>query len=334
MDFSKPDNARKINSLKVLSALKKRSLSRAELSKELKINKVSISEIADSLIKEGLIEESEKKATLGRPAINLKIREKSGRVVALEIRRSNIGLSVSDLSGSVLRYDRFPKDENWEKTLSSAIERFTKDSRLYGLAIISQDNERLSISDRKVYTQPSIAEARGEMERVDRNWDKTLFISWSDSIEAAYYDKDFFVSKTFSNFRITKEETLGDIASGIELRKKANAKNLVKLASDSAFMERAAMALSYASLSAVELIGAEKVVITGELSQLDDSLYEKMNSRLSAMLPEERKSVKIYRGSLGERGRREGLGIIALDSFFYHSDLLRLLNLAEREILP
>ena len=55
MDFSRPDNARKINRLKVLDALRKRDMSRAELSRELVINKVSVSEITDSLIKEGFV---------------------------------------------------------------------------------------------------------------------------------------------------------------------------------------------------------------------------------------------------------------------------------------
>lgn len=81
MDFSRPDNARKINRLKVLNALRKGDLSRAELSREIVLNKVSISEITDALIKEGLIESGMKDmSTQGRPSTKLSIAKKNGRV--------------------------------------------------------------------------------------------------------------------------------------------------------------------------------------------------------------------------------------------------------------
>ena len=53
MDFSRPDNARTINRLKVLSELRKGECSRAELSRRLGINKVSIGEIIDRMLEEG-----------------------------------------------------------------------------------------------------------------------------------------------------------------------------------------------------------------------------------------------------------------------------------------
>ena len=61
MDFSRPDNARAINRLKVLSAIREHEvMTRAELSRLLLINKVSISEIVDNLIKQDLVKEGEK----------------------------------------------------------------------------------------------------------------------------------------------------------------------------------------------------------------------------------------------------------------------------------
>ena len=79
MDFSRPDNARRINRLKVLSELRKGTCSKAELSRRLDINKVSIGEICDKMIKEGLIEETGREQTAqGRPGTLLSINSKAG----------------------------------------------------------------------------------------------------------------------------------------------------------------------------------------------------------------------------------------------------------------
>ena len=88
MDFSRPDNARLINKLKVLSFIREnKNVSRAELSRELLINKVSISEIVDSLIKEGLVKECGLLSLpSGRPSTLLDIDVKSGKVIALAIK--------------------------------------------------------------------------------------------------------------------------------------------------------------------------------------------------------------------------------------------------------
>ena len=57
MDFSRPDNARAINRLKVLSELRTGECSRAELSRRLGINKVSIGDMIQDMIAEGLVTE-------------------------------------------------------------------------------------------------------------------------------------------------------------------------------------------------------------------------------------------------------------------------------------
>lgn len=337
MDFSRPDNARKINRLKVLSSLREKPKSRAELSKELNINKVSISEIADSLIKEGLIEESEKKATLGRPAIELRIREKSGRVVVAEVRKSNIGLSISDLKGNILRYERFPKDDEYISTIKSNIERLSQGAKLYGISTISKDSTKLSLGYDEISISPSIAEARAEMEKDKRDWNKTLFVSWSDSIEACFYDHYFFLSKTFPHVKVAISEKcscglngcLEAVASGWALRERIKTNNLMQLAERTNDMIEPSRTLAYAIANAIQIFDAKRAVITGELSTVSDEIYEIMNSDLRSFLPEGEKERSIIKGSSGERGRREGAGIMALDSFFYHSDVLSHLKAIE-----
>ena len=97
MDFSRPDNARKINRLKVLDALRKKDMSRAELSRELLINKVSVSEITDALIKEGFVYSGPlDNNTQGRPATILSIEKNGGRVFSFIFSYSNVVASASD----------------------------------------------------------------------------------------------------------------------------------------------------------------------------------------------------------------------------------------------
>ena len=98
MDFSKPDNARTINRLRVLSELRKGQASKAELSRKLGINKVSIGEMTDKMIAEGLIEEGDKDfSSPGRPGRLLSINKDKGRVFAFCVSKRAVSVSVSAL---------------------------------------------------------------------------------------------------------------------------------------------------------------------------------------------------------------------------------------------
>ena len=79
----------------------------------------------------------------------------------------------------------------------------------------------------------------------------------------------------------------------------------------------------------MQAIGAEKVVITGELSSLPESIYSSINDNLKMALPPERECVTVYKSTHGEAAALEGAGIIALDEFFYHSALLNKLKSIE-----
>ena len=206
MDFSRPDNARKINKLKVLNALRRGSLSRAELSRELIINKVSISEITDSLIKDGLIESGEKDmSTSGRPSTKLSIKKNGGRVFSFVFSQSTVTAAASNLIGQVLRFERFPKDENMINQIASFINKMTADNPIvYGVTIVSENKDEVPSSAFPwpvTYSSHVISQAKAEEEYTKR--EKCLYVSWSDSIEAAYKNEILFSIPTFGHMKVT-----------------------------------------------------------------------------------------------------------------------------------
>ena len=190
MDFSRPDNARLINRLKILSAIReKENMTRAELSREILINKVSISEIVDSLIKEGLVRESGK-LTLdsGRPATLLDIDVRAGKVIGLVIREKGCLIAASDLKGKILRLERFPRGEDEEslkRNLSASLERILRNEnvKIYGAVIVS-DEDNLDLSSSLPFPSIKIssikAQALAEKRRCSDDLEKMLFIMVSE----------------------------------------------------------------------------------------------------------------------------------------------------------
>lgn len=341
MDFSRPDNARKINRLKVLGALRKEDLSRAELSRELLINKVSISEITDSLLKDGLIESAAiDNATSGRPATKLTIAKKKGRVFSFLFTKNTVTASAANLLGQVLRFERFPYDENTVSTIASFINKMTTDDpNIFGVSIITEDQSQIP-SDAfpwpVVYTTKAEAQARAELE-ADSSLEKCLFISWSDSIEAAYEDKFLHSIPTFGHMKVTKGikctcggiGCLNAVASGIVLKERTGFTQYRKLLTEEKgilAIDDCGKGMTFAIAEAVQAIGAEKVMFTGELSGMSEDLYASMNDELKMSLPPSRSELKIQKSQKGDNGLLEGASLIALDEFFYHKEILRQLE--------
>ena len=165
MDFSRPDNARRINRLKVLSELRKGTCSKAELSRRLDINKVSIGEICDKMIKEGLIEETGREQTAqGRPGTLLSINSKAGRVFSIEEGRKAFSVAVSDLQGRILRYERLPKGESFQDDIQKLIRKMSAgDAVIYGAAIASDYNTMIELPFPSVRISRAEAEAEAEV---------------------------------------------------------------------------------------------------------------------------------------------------------------------------
>ncbi len=337
MDFSRPDNARTINRLKVLSVLRKGSSSRAELSRTLGINKVSVGEIISSLIKDGLITEGEKDFSApGRPATKISVAKDAGRVFAFEVKPRSVSVSVSDLTGRILRFEQIPKaGEEWKENTAKAVERMKGDgrARIYGSALVSvSDDIPSAIPEPVIRIPPAIAEAAAEEAKLGP-LEGMLFLSWSYSLDAAVRKGDLIPLPHLPHMRVQREGAcrcggrgcLEAAAGGSALAEKTGIptiRELVRKGAESDAVKGAIKSLAMALSEAVQALSASSVMLTGEMSALPDSSYAYLQSLLLQMLPPDRQDVTVYRATAGDKGAREGAAAIALDAFFYSRPLL------------
>lgn len=342
MDFSKPDNARQINRLKILNVLRRERLSRAELSRELLISKVSISEIVDSLIKDGLVENAELyRSTTGRPATKLQINKNAGRAFAVEIRKSNISVSISDMLGRPMRFERFPRTDNMWEDIESTINKLALGNRIYGVCfVLSEELEFPKLPFNYTMATAAEAQAIAEINAAATTMEDFYFVSWGDNIEANYYHHGLIAIDTFAHIRVAKDipcscggnGCLNAVASGEYIKGRTGLSSYKEIVNTKEVLD-STKNMAFALSEAVQATGAKAVMLTGELSMLPDEAYANMQTRLSMLLPPDRDQVFIYRSQCGDRGNREGAGIIALDRFFYHPNLIDSLNMLEKEII-
>ena len=132
LNFSKPENARYINRLKVVNALRTKSgLSRAQLAKEININKVSMGEIVQDLVDEGVIVEGVKQESAkGRPGTCLSLNESHASAIGVDISTRVITITLFSLLGTPIRMERYPSsdftcDTDYFDTINAAVEKFT-----------------------------------------------------------------------------------------------------------------------------------------------------------------------------------------------------------------
>ena len=340
MDFSKPENARKINRLKVLYALRRQPCSRADLSRRLGINKVSISEIADSLIREGLIREGCKDTTKqGRPSTILSIAKEHGRAFSIEILPRKVTVSASNLEGQVLRFMQFPRTESiWDDVRRTIEKLSSNDVRNYGAAVIT--DEGLSIPEGIlgfpfIIMPSAMAEAKAEMSHAYEELSSTLFLSWSDSIGAAYSENGTLHSlPTFAHMRVRNDGIctcggtgcLEECAAISSLREKSGLDSRALL---SASVKEPLAAIAFAITEAVQVLGVHNAMITGDMSQMKAENYAYLQERIASKLPPSRSDFIVFRSQCGEAAAREGGAIAALERFFYSSELLRMLDAIE-----
>ena len=336
MDFSRPDNARKINRLKVLDALRKRDMSRAELSRELVINKVSVSEITDSLIKEGFVVSGAlDNTTQGRPATILSIEKNGGRVFSFIFSKLNVVASASDLKGNVLRYERFPNDDSLGEYIGSFITKMTQDDpRVFGVTVIGNEKD----IPREVFPWPVVyktraeAQAKGEMEGRE-DLDDTLFVSWGDEIEAAWPEGGMLSIPSFGHIKVTKgikcscggDGCLSAVASGRAIKETTGINQYRRLLTEEKGLlaiDDISSAMAFAFSEAVQATGADSIMITGEMSSMPKDLYASIQDKMIMTLPPERRSVTLIKSEKADKALLEGAGLIALDEFFYHREIL------------
>ena len=146
VNFTQITDVRQINRLRILNLIaKSEKTNRAQISRELGFNKVSTGEIVDLLITEGLVEEvGAQLGGTGRPSIALTLNKERYFVIAIDIGLRNIRFALINLSGELLRFERFPTPltPTVEEAMALIIRhvnaykaRLAKDQTIKGIAI-------------------------------------------------------------------------------------------------------------------------------------------------------------------------------------------------------
>lgn len=348
MDFSRPDNARAINRLKVLSAIREHEvMTRAELSRLLLINKVSISEIVDNLIKQDLVKEGDKVfPDSGRPATTLKINAERGRVIGLYIRATGCLIASSNLDGKILRLERFPRgsgEEELEENLRMSLERILKNDgiKVYGCVIACDEDVKFlqeSVPFDCKFVPSLEAQVVSELRHGADTLNNILFVNLSEAISAAFFDGRIRQIKDFAHLRIANGKTcscgkngcLETFFSGKYLKDGFKEKTGINLDTKSMLQDPKALEyirenlkmLALALGMAVQAIGAESVMLIGEYAALPDEFYAQLNSNVLSILPENRNNLVIFKSLSSGNGAIEGACHMALDEFFYSKGLL------------
>ncbi|MCR5732323.1 MAG: ROK family protein [Sphaerochaetaceae bacterium] len=258
MEFSRPENARKLNRLRVLTALRENDdLTRASLATLLGLNKVSTGEIVSALIEEGFVEEIgklEKKG--GRPGTILKLKNDSAVVLGCDIKTRSCSVAIFDLLARPLRSEQFPLEniktaEELRDQLVRVSAKMVKMLQKRVLGMIIATNSQIE-GQKVVYTtQPlledadfeklfdgcpfpvslvSALEAEVEAERFQLNssLEETLLINWGEHLTSALILKDRIVTNNyFGHMPLTRTGTchcggtgcLETLSSGYGLRK-------------------------------------------------------------------------------------------------------------------
>ncbi|MDX9916327.1 MAG: ROK family protein, partial [Sphaerochaeta sp.] len=142
MKFSDPATARTINRLRVLNLLRNEgAMSRADISRSLALNKPSTSEIVASLIAEGLAEEGGKvQTTSGRRPTAVSLKYDSLFVLGVELGSFTTSFLLSDLKGTILRYERLPTPplpdaKEWGEKVIKSCMKFASTTTLAGIVV-------------------------------------------------------------------------------------------------------------------------------------------------------------------------------------------------------
>lgn len=237
LNFSKPENARYINRLKVVNALRTKSgLSRAQLAKEININKVSMGEIVQGLVDEGVIVEGVKQESAkGRPGTCLSLNESHASAIGVDISTRVITITLFSLLGTPIRMERYPSsdftcDTDYFDTINAAVEKFTSFSAspVIGMCIalnanISQGGRITSsflplLNDNShfislfsgypfpVILAPAlICAAEAERFYFESTLENMLFINWGEHLSSALILRDRIIpSMNFAHIPMLK----------------------------------------------------------------------------------------------------------------------------------
>lgn len=105
------------------------TVSNPDISYELKMSLPTVTQITKELMEKGLVEErGEMKSTGGRRAKALALHADAGQAAGVDITRNHISLVLTNLAGSILKYERiflpFTADDCYYRQVSEKLERF------------------------------------------------------------------------------------------------------------------------------------------------------------------------------------------------------------------
>lgn len=260
MEFSRPENARKLNRLRVLSALREHDdLTRATLSTLLSLNKVSTGEIVSDLIGEGLVEEKGKIETKGgRPGTLLKLKNDSAVVLGCDVKTRSCSVAIFDLLARPLRSEQFPLENiNNAEELRDQIVRVAakmvklSQKKVLGMMIAANavlDGQKVTYTTLPLLENAdfeklfegcpfpvslvSALEAEAEAERfhISSSLEGTLLVNWGEHLSSALILKDRIITNNyFAHMPVTRSGIchcggtgcLELISSGYGLRKQS-----------------------------------------------------------------------------------------------------------------
>lgn len=239
MEFSNPNNARKINKLRVLNALlEESSQTRADLSRRLVLNKISISEIVKDLIDEGFIIEGDKTETTrdgGRPGTTLKLNSNKAFVIGLDIGTAVLRFAIADLTGAVIRFERIPLDKKQDlaiqilESLKRLLRNNNREIVALSIAVDGEVNNKKGMiySAKEVIKEPYPIKAKLEEQgfklpillatqleaevKSERMFYKQplssfLFVNWGEYLSSAFITKTVIVENPdFGHINVEKQ---------------------------------------------------------------------------------------------------------------------------------
>lgn len=339
MEFSRPDNARLINKLRVLNALRKNEgLSRAELSSELVLNKVSISEIASTLLKEGLITEGEKQEVLsGRPGTRLFLNQTKFAVIGADVSSKVITLSLSNIMGVMLRFERVPINGSVSASLLNALERLTKNTKasIAGMVIATDKpfEEKLNLPFPYSFVSRLSSAVLAEQHSFDNPLLNFEFIYWDEEIKSAYISENSIVENNEFGHLPLFSQGLCSCGSVGCLSIATSTSSLVNLAKvslkelltreDDDMLNRAIETMARALVNLSQCTGCASFLIGGTMANLSDNYFAKLQQSYSLLAPHSRRELVVYKSQLKEKGSTQGAVLKALDYYFFKESELK-----------
>lgn len=139
-------NIRKSNIVEILNLLfNNPNISRIDISKRINLNKASVSEIISLLIDQEIVSEigtGNGSSSGGRKPILLKLNEKAGLSLGIDLGTNYVGFLLTDLNKNIIAYEHYDTDVNKDNVVDIVINIIKSlenyiDSYLYGLVGVS-----------------------------------------------------------------------------------------------------------------------------------------------------------------------------------------------------